>query len=164
MELSKFQAFNFRRCDQFAEVGADAFLVITPHYFLPFLDDAAYIDHYLTVADKSPKPILIYNVPFYSHINLSADCVIELSKHPNIIGIKDIFEKERTKKIAEKTKASNFSILSAYGNSFLPALMCGAVGSISAVASALPRQMKTLLEVSFAKCHYEYHLGLLATT
>ena len=78
---------------------------------------------------------------------MSVDCVISLSEHPNIIGIKDLFDEERMKNIVEGTKGNNFSVMNAYGGTFLPALKNGAVGTISAVATVLPDAVVQLHQV-----------------
>ncbi|HEX9504551.1 MAG TPA: dihydrodipicolinate synthase family protein, partial [Acidimicrobiia bacterium] len=73
-----------------AELGADAALVITPHYFTKgFAQPAAQIRHYLAVAEASPVPVMLYNFPLNTGINLEADTVAKIAEHPNVVGIKD---------------------------------------------------------------------------
>ncbi|MBI3537777.1 MAG: dihydrodipicolinate synthase family protein, partial [Chloroflexi bacterium] len=72
-----------------ARIGADAAMVVTPYYYKPQMNAAALIAHYRAIADASPIPIILYSVPVYTGIDLDVSIVIELAKHPNIVGIKD---------------------------------------------------------------------------
>lgn len=69
--------------------GADAVLVVAPHYYSNAMTPAALRAHYARVADASPLPVVLYNIPKYMHFTLSPELVAELSHHGNIIGIKD---------------------------------------------------------------------------
>src|SRR3990172_7444314 len=81
---------TIRQTRRAAELGADAAIVITPHYFTKaFAQAAAQVRHYTAVADASPIPILIYNFPLNTGINLEADTVARIAQHPNVVGIKD---------------------------------------------------------------------------
>ena len=72
-----------------AALGIDYAIVITPHYYKPRYDQAAYVAHYCAVADASPVPIIIYVMAAYTGVDPAASLVHELSEHPNIAGIKD---------------------------------------------------------------------------
>jgi len=72
-----------------AELGYDVALVRTPHFYRSQMHPANLLAFYRTVADKSPIPILIYNVPPFTAYNMPAEVVIELAEHPNIFGIKE---------------------------------------------------------------------------
>jgi 4-hydroxy-2-oxoglutarate aldolase len=72
-----------------AKVGYDVALVRTPHFYRQQMQPANLLAFYRALADRSPLPILIYNVPPFTKFDLSSDVVIELSGHPNIIGIKE---------------------------------------------------------------------------
>ena len=72
-----------------ADLGIDYAIVITPHYYKPRYDQAAYVAHYRAVADASPVPIIIYVMAAYTGVDPAASLVHELSEHPNIAGIKD---------------------------------------------------------------------------
>src|SRR5579862_8514101 len=82
-------AETIERSRRAAELGYDAVLIKTPHYFKPLLTPAALERHYLAVADASPLPVLIYSIPQYTGISITADWVARLAEHPNIVGIKD---------------------------------------------------------------------------
>ena len=75
-----------KRC---AEAGADAVLVLNPSYYKSSMTNEALSRFYTEVADTSPVPVILYNMPRNTGINMSDQLVSELSKHPNIIGIKD---------------------------------------------------------------------------
>jgi len=69
--------------------GADAVLVISPHYYLTAMTREALLAHFRRVADQSPLPVILYNIPKYAHLVLEPPLVAELAKHKNVIGIKD---------------------------------------------------------------------------
>ena len=72
-----------------AIAGANAAMIVTPHYYKPRMDRKALCAHYSAVAERSPIPIILYNVPGFTGIDLDADTIIELASHPNIIGLKE---------------------------------------------------------------------------
>ncbi len=72
-----------------AEAGADCLLVVTPCYFKSKMDGRALSAHYAAVADASPVPVVLYNVPANTGVELGADAVAGLAAHPNIIGMKE---------------------------------------------------------------------------
>src|ERR1700685_1875792 len=80
---------TLRLTDYAAELGYDAALIRTPHFYRKQMQPANMLAFYRTVADRSPLPVLLYNVPPFTAYDLPAYVVIELSEHPNIIGIKE---------------------------------------------------------------------------
>jgi 4-hydroxy-2-oxoglutarate aldolase len=121
-----------------AALGAHAALVVTPHYFGGKMSDAALIKHFSTVADSSPIPILLYNVPQFTHVNLTANVVAQLSGHPNIIGVKD-----STGNVIQLGEFLNqvetdFSILVGTASALYGALTLGCVGGVLALANLAP--------------------------
>ena len=72
-----------------AKLGAHCALVLTPFYYGPSMDSKAMIRFFTEVANNSDIPILIYNVTKFTHVNIAADAVAELSRHKNIVGMKD---------------------------------------------------------------------------
>ena len=74
---------------QAAERGVDAVLVKNPFYFKSQMTFDVYLNHYTAVAEASPVPVIIYNVPVFTGVPLQSRLVIELAKHPNICGLKD---------------------------------------------------------------------------
>jgi dihydrodipicolinate synthase/N-acetylneuraminate lyase len=80
---------TIRLTEYAAELGYDAALVRTPHFYRPQMQPANLLTFYRTVADRSPIPILIYSVPVFTKYDMASDLVIELAEHPNIVGIKE---------------------------------------------------------------------------
>jgi 4-hydroxy-2-oxoglutarate aldolase len=141
-----------RRC---ADVGADAALVVNPCYYKGSMTDSALRAFYTDVAEASPVPVILYNMPRNTGINLSASLVKELSSHPNIIGIKD--SSGNISQIAELISGSapGFSVFAGSG-SFLYASLClGATGGTLAVANVLPTQCDDILALCAQGQHEE---------
>src|SRR5581483_883532 len=83
-------AFETIRLTEYAaELGYDAALVRTPHFYRPQMLPANLLAFYRTVADRSPIPVLIYSVPVFTKYDMPPELVIQLAEHPNIIGIKE---------------------------------------------------------------------------
>lgn len=121
-----------------AEIGVDAALIITPSYYRRLMTPEALIHHYNTIADDSSIPILIYNMPACTGIDLDAEAISFLARHPNIIGLKD--SSGNVTKIAAIRQQSGpgFQILAGSGGFLLPALSVGAIGGIMALANIAP--------------------------
>lgn len=121
-----------------AEAGAQAAMVVPPFYFRPHMDDAALERHYEAVAEASPIPVILYNMPAYAGVELSPSLVERLSWHPNIIGIKD--SSGRLGLIDEyiRLTSPNFRVFAGSASVFLAAMIAGAVGAIIAAADFAP--------------------------
>lgn len=132
---------TIRQTRRAAEIGADAAIVITPHYFTRgFSQPAAQIRHYLAVADASPIPILIYNFPINTGINLEPDTVARIAQHPNVVGIKDSSGNiPQCAQILDQTPKT-FHVLVGSAAALLPALAIGAAGGILALGNISPRE------------------------
>src|SRR6266849_6524804 len=88
-----------------AELGYDVALVRTPHFYKKVMHPANMLAFYRTVADRSPLPVMIYNVPGFTGYDIPADVVAELADHPNIIGMKESGgDVEKIRKMAEATR------------------------------------------------------------
>ncbi|HEX7677898.1 MAG TPA: dihydrodipicolinate synthase family protein, partial [Thermoanaerobaculia bacterium] len=91
--------------DHAAELGYDAAMVRTPHYYKKQMLPANILAFYRTVADRSPLPIVIYNFPPATGYDIPAEVVIELADHPNIIAIKESSGNlEKVKKMVDSTR------------------------------------------------------------
>jgi 4-hydroxy-2-oxoglutarate aldolase len=124
-----------RRARMAAERGADAVLVVAPHYYgTQAMTPAALRAHYRQVADESPVPVLLYNIPKYMHFALPPEVVAELAAHENVAGMKDssgdlaLFEQYLA------ARSASFAVLTGNGGQLLPAMERGAVGGILAVS------------------------------
>src|ERR1700689_330166 len=88
-----------------AKVGYDVALVRTPHFYRKQMAPANLMAFYRFVADRSPLPVLIYNVPSFTAYDIPAEVVIELAGHPNIIGIKESGgDVEKVRRMVEGTR------------------------------------------------------------
>jgi 4-hydroxy-2-oxoglutarate aldolase len=121
-----------------AKLGVDAVLVRTPSFYKSQMTTDAFVKHYTQVADRSPVPVLLYNVTMYTGVNLLPEAVGILSKHPNIVGIKET-NSEMVQFGEYLARASDgFTVLAGSGATYFSALMLGAHGAILAVAGVAP--------------------------
>ncbi len=125
---------------QAAQAGADAALVVTPHYYAPKMTPDSLVHHYRAVADASPIPILIYNVPKFTGVNVDAATIARLAEHPNIVGVKDT--SGNITQIADTVRLAgpDFQVLAGSAGFFFAGLAVGAVGGILALANIAPVQ------------------------
>jgi 4-hydroxy-2-oxoglutarate aldolase len=136
------------RTKRAAELGYHVALVKTPYYYKPMYKPEAFIAHYRRVADASPIPVLLYSVPQFTGVALEALEVGVLAQHPNIIGIKE--SSGNVQRAAEMLAAapSAFQLLVGSASMMFPSMVLGAVGSILALASALPELCVSLFEAA----------------
>jgi 4-hydroxy-2-oxoglutarate aldolase len=130
-----------------AALGAHAALVVTPHYFGGKMTDAALIQHFSAVADNSPIPIILYNVPKFTHVNLTVNVVAQLSGNANIIGIKD--STGNVIQLGEFLNQvdSNFSILVGTAGALYGGLTLGCAGGVLALANLTPENCVKIHEL-----------------
>ena len=129
-----------RQTRRAAEIGADAAVVITPHYFTKGAGPAAQIRHYLAVAEASPIPIVVDNVPLHTGINLEADAIARLAEHPNVRGVKDSSGNiVQCAQIIDQTPKT-FDVLVGVASALLPSLAIGSSGGVIALAAIAPRE------------------------
>jgi 4-hydroxy-2-oxoglutarate aldolase len=117
-----------------AERGADAVLVVAPHYYGSAMTDEALSAHYGRVADESPVPVMLYNIPKYMHFALSQRLVSELARHENIIGMKDSSGDIELLTQYIALRSESFTVLTGHAGTLLPALRMGAGGAILAAS------------------------------
>ncbi|MEX2180482.1 MAG: dihydrodipicolinate synthase family protein [Gemmatimonadaceae bacterium] len=122
------------RCRAAKAGGADAALVVAPHYYSNVMGEAALRAHYTRVADESPLPVILYNIPKYAHFGLSEALVGELARHPNVIGIKDSSGAPESLAGYLRAQGEAFTVLTGSGSGLLAALQAGARGGIVAVS------------------------------
>ena len=123
-------------------LGADGLLVVTPYYNKT--SNAGLIEHYITVADSVNLPIIVYNVPSRTGLNLPPEVMLELAKHPLLCGFKeactDITHAMRLFELA----GDGIAIYSGNDDQILPHMALGARGVISVAANILPRQIHAM--------------------
>ncbi|MBS1269996.1 MAG: 4-hydroxy-tetrahydrodipicolinate synthase [Gammaproteobacteria bacterium] len=140
---------TIRSCSKAADAGADAALVITPSYYKGKMTDAALLEFFGSVATSSPIPVILYNMPTCTGIDLSAEIVVSLASHPNILGLKD--SGGNLGKLGEIVYRTNgdFQVLAGSAGFLLPAFAVGAIGGILALANIAPGeclQIRTLFQ------------------
>ncbi len=131
-----------------AELGYQAALVRTPHYYKPQMTTDAEAEYFLRVADAARIPILIYSVPMFTGLAVEAPLVGRLSRHPNIIGIKDSSgDVHRAAEMIAMVKPG-FQVLVGSASTLYASLAVGAVGAILAVACAFPEHCVELYQAA----------------
>jgi 4-hydroxy-2-oxoglutarate aldolase len=129
-----------------AKAGAHAAMIVTPHYYRPRMDHKALCAHYTFLADRSPIPIILYNVPGFTGVDLEARTIIELAAHTNIIGVKE--SSGNVVKMGQVVHAAgdHFQVLAGSGSFLLPALSVGAVGGVMALAAVAPHLLNEIMK------------------
>lgn len=129
-------------CQQASRGGADFALVLPPSYYRGRMDTNALLTHYRVVADASPLPVLIYNMPANTAgIDLSAQLICTLAEHPNIVGVKD--SAGNVAKLAQiiSSVPETFRVFAGSASYLLPALAVGASGAVAALANIFPQEV-----------------------
>jgi 4-hydroxy-2-oxoglutarate aldolase len=126
------------RCRVALEHGAHAVLVVAPHYYSSAMTPAALEAHYTRVADESPLPVLLYNIPKYMHFALEPDLVARLSTHDNIVGMKDSAGDLTKLAGYVRSQSDQFTMLTGHGGTFGQALELGVRGGILAISLFAP--------------------------
>jgi 4-hydroxy-2-oxoglutarate aldolase len=122
-----------------AQAGADAVLVITPHYYRPAIHQNALIDYYNAVADASSVPLLLYSMPALTGIKIEPETIARLAEHPNIIGVKDSSNEIAAFDETLELCPPDFAVLTGNGTILFDALCAGATGAILAVGCVVPQ-------------------------
>lgn len=122
-----------------ADAGADAALVVTPSYYAS--DDAALATYYRDLADESPIPIYLYNVPKFTGHALSPRTAASLATHDGVAGIKDSSGSlESLQRLVRGTADASFSVLVGSGSVYAAGLDVGADGGVLALANVVPER------------------------
>lgn len=129
-----------------AKAGADLALVVTPAYYKRGMKPEVLRAHYFEVAENSPIPVVLYNIPGFTGLNLSAELVVELAAHSNIVGIKDSSGDLPQLQEICRLAPDDFAVLTGAGSLLLASLVAGARGAILAVANVVPDLCVDLVE------------------
>ncbi|MCJ7644482.1 MAG: dihydrodipicolinate synthase family protein [Candidatus Aminicenantes bacterium] len=121
-----------------AGLGVDAALVRPPSYYKAKMNVDALRAYYLAVADGAKLPVIIYNIPQNTGIFLESQLIVELARHPNVIGLKESTGNLAFLGEVIRLVPPDFHYFLGSGSVFLPALELGACGAILAVANAAP--------------------------
>jgi 4-hydroxy-2-oxoglutarate aldolase len=133
-----------------ASLGYAVALVRTPSFYKPAMSEEVLAEHYLRVADAARIPIMVYSVPVFTHITVQAPLIARVSKHHNIIGMKD--SSGDVQGIADIIAAApkEFQALVGSASTLYESLEKGAVGAILALACAFPELCVEIYEASRA--------------
>lgn len=126
--------------------GVSALLSVSPYYNRP--NQKGIIAHYEAIADACPVPVILYNVPKRTGSNLTAETTIELSKHKNIIGIKEASGDFGQIVDIVVNKPDDFLLISGDDMCTIPMISLGAVGVISVLANAFPKEMSSMVNAA----------------
>ncbi|MEX0787505.1 MAG: dihydrodipicolinate synthase family protein [Anaerolineales bacterium] len=129
-----------------SEAGADAIIVVTPSYYKGKMTAAALVEHYRMVADASPVPVVLYNMPANTGVDLPVPAVVELSAHDNIVGIKESTPDVAKMGLMIHLCSPGFAVLAGSASVLLGALAAGAVGGVLALANLAARPLARLTE------------------
>ena len=116
-----------------AAEGADAVLVRPPSYYAAAVSPASLVDYYRAIAEASPVPVLVYNIPKYTHLPVAAALLQQLASHPNIVGVKDSSGDPKNL-AAYRDAVPRWSVLVGSGSLLYAALELGCDGGVLAVA------------------------------
>ncbi len=129
---------SIAEAERAAGAGADAVLVITPHFYRAQMTPGALTHHYEAIADASPVPVVLYNIPQNTSVALSPDTLARLSEHENIIGIKDSSGDMVNFVEMLRLASSKFAVLTGHASLLYAALSAGASGAILAAGCVAP--------------------------
>jgi len=138
-----------------AALGADAVLVRTPSFYKGRMTADAFVGHYTAVADASPVPVLLYNYPAITGVNLLPETVARLAEHPNIVGIKETGTDVAQMAAYVDATPRRFCVIAGSAPPAYASLCVGAAGAILAVACAAPDACVRLFDMTHAGQHVE---------
>lgn len=133
---------------QFAEkVGVDGLLIVTPYYNKT--TQKGLIDHFTYIADRVNTPIILYNVPSRTGVNIKPETYLELSKHKNIVAVKEASgDISAVLKIKALCK-DNLNIYSGNDDQIVPMLSLGSLGVISVLSNVAPKETSEICKSFF---------------
>lgn len=130
-------AEGLRELELMASSGATAALVAPPHYY-PLTDGDA-VRLYEHLAERSPIPLVLYNIPVYTKVRFAPDVVRTLAAHPNVVGIKDSSrDMEYFQQVVAATEGADFAVMTGSDTMLVASLLSGGHGTIAASANLVP--------------------------
>ena len=142
------------------DVGADACLLITPYYNKP--NKRGLIEHFKRIADAVDIPLILYNIPSRTGLNMSADVVLELAEESNIVGIKEASgDLKQVQHIINGVRERNldFTVISGDDILTIPIMSVGGKGVISVIANIIPKETAEMVH-AFLNGDFEKALAL----
>ncbi len=141
-------AYGVELSKEAISLGADALLMVTPYYNKT--SQAGLVAHYNYIADRVDAPIIVYNVPSRTGVNIKPETYLELAKHPNIVAAKeangDISSVLKTISLC----GDNLTIYSGNDDQTVPMMSLGAKGVISVISNILPTEFHNLTAACLA--------------
>jgi len=123
-----------------ADLGVQMALILTPFYYGGKMNDEALIAYFTRVADKCKIPVMIYNVTKFTHINISANAVKVLSRHENLIGMKDSSGDIPQLVNFKSVIPERWNLMVGTASAWFPALTLGVTAAIMALANCAPNE------------------------
>jgi 4-hydroxy-2-oxoglutarate aldolase len=130
-----------------AGLGADYALVITPSFYKSEMKHESFVLYYTMIADAVKIPVILYNVPKFTGVDMQSEAVAELAGHPNIAGIKNSTENIRQLFEFSTSTPDDFAVLAGTASVLYNGLTSGAVGGIVALANIAPDECVQILRL-----------------
>ena len=131
-----------------ADLGADGALVVTPYYNRP--TQHGLIAHFRAIADNSEIPLILYNVPTRTAVDMRPETVRQLAQHPSIIGVKEAAPVAGRTAELVRLCGPGFTVLGGDDGTFLEAMKEGAKGVISVAANVAPAEFRSICRAAEA--------------
>ncbi|MEI6458086.1 MAG: 4-hydroxy-tetrahydrodipicolinate synthase [Pseudomonadota bacterium] len=141
-------AGSIERTRALAAAGADAVLVVTPYYNRP-TQEGLY-QHFMAIADDSPVPVILYNVPGRTGVDLLPETAARLGKHPRIVAFKEAVAGVERVRALRSLCGEDLDLLSGDDSTALDAMLAGARGVISVTANVCPAAMSAVCAAALA--------------
>jgi 4-hydroxy-2-oxoglutarate aldolase len=143
-------AHVIERCRDASEAGADAALVIAPYYNRASMTPNVLETHFMTVANSSPIPVYVYNIPQVSGIAHAPAWFSRVGMHPNVAGVKDSSGDIMNFTEIARVTPEGFNLLTGNAPTLLPALAVGAHGAILAAGNVIPQVFQAIIKAFHA--------------
>ncbi len=130
------------------DMGADMTLQVAPYYNKP--SEEGLYRHFTTIADEAALPVVLYNVPGRSSVNMSVSLLLRLAQHPGIVAVKEASGSMSQIEDLLNKRPTTFSVLSGDDALTLPMVACGAQGIISVAGNMFPKEMVDMTHAALA--------------
>ncbi len=138
-----------------ADLGADYALIVTPSYYKSEMKHEAFLSYFMKVADAVTVPVILYNVPKFTGVDMQVETVVQLAGHGNIAGIKNSAENIRQLTEFAAAASEEFTVLAGTASVLYSGLTAGASGGILALANIAPAECVRILSLTDAGEHRE---------
>jgi 4-hydroxy-tetrahydrodipicolinate synthase len=128
------------------QIGADAVLSVGPYYNKPTQE--GHYQHFMAIAESTDIPIIIYNIPGRTGVNIEPDTLLRLAEIPNIVGVKEASGNLDQMMIILRDRPPNFSVLSGDDSLSLPLIAVGGDGCISVLANEMPAEFSRMIHAA----------------